>query len=71
MKTLEQHAKQVWMLPTIEDKKLILMDMVNNFDHKKNIDKFIALITKTNTAKKLDELAANIMLTGSGLKAIR
>lgn len=68
MLLLQDYAKQVWMLPEIEDKKLILKDMVMQFTFKKKQTQFLVLIESIVECSKLDKLASDITLAGAGLK---
>lgn len=40
MNDLEAWVKQVWMLPNIEDKKLVALDLVDNMEFKRKADAF-------------------------------
>jgi len=69
MKDLQDWAKQVWMLTTLEDKKLVALDMVANFEFKAKANAFETQINKTKSLDKLDMLVGNIVLAGEGLAA--
>lgn len=62
MNTLQDYAKQVWLLSTVEDKKLVLKEMVMNFSFKRKQAAFLQSITNLNSVVQLDQLAANIIL---------
>lgn len=63
---LELHLKQVWMLPNINDKRLVALDLVNNMQFKGKADSFISAINKARTAAKIDEICTNIVMAGEG-----
>ena len=67
VKPLKDYAQQVWMLKTLEDKKLVALEMINQFDHKKKSLIFKKNISECLSVNKLDEMVSNIMLTGMGL----
>jgi len=69
MRDLQDWAKQVWMLTTLEDKKVIALDMVNNFEFKAKANAFETQINKARSLDKLDMLVGNIVLAGEGLAA--
>lgn len=68
MNDLESWVKQVWMLPNLEDKKLVALDMLNNMAFKKKIDEFKAKIYNAKTGAVVDKLCTAILLSGEGLK---
>jgi len=70
MKTLKEHAQRVWNTQDIKNKQVILLDMIDNFDHKKKTTLFINKVNqavRTNNSKALDKLASDITLFGYGL----
>ena len=66
IKDLKEYAQQVWMLPILADKRLVALEMVNNFEFKAKANHFITLINKSS-ATKLDILVGDIILAGEGL----
>lgn len=64
---LQDWAKQVWMLPDLEDKKAIALDMIDNFAFKAKADKFRALVNKAKTGTSIDKLVGDIVLSGDGM----
>lgn len=70
MNDLESWVKQVWMLPEIEDKKLIALDLVNNMEFKRKSDAFKAKINSARSGEIIDKLCTDILLSGEGLKRI-
>jgi phosphatidylserine/phosphatidylglycerophosphate/cardiolipin synthase-like enzyme len=71
MELLQEYAKQVWMLSSIEDKKLVAHEMIDAMLFKKQQGKFRILLDRMNCTTKIDELVANITLVGSDLKVVR
>ena len=68
MNDLESWVKQVWLLPELEDKKLIALDMLNHMVFKKKIEDFKHKIYNTRDGKIIDKLCTDILLSGEGLK---
>ena len=69
MNDLEAWVKQVWMLPALEDKKLIALDLVDNMEFKKKAGEFRAKIVSARNGAVIDKLCADILLSGEGLKS--
>ena len=70
MNDLEAWVKQVWMLPMLEDKKLVALDLVDNMEFKKKAPEFKAKIIGARSGAVIDKLCTDILLSGEGLKAI-
>ena len=68
MNDLESWGKQVWLLPELEDKKLIALDMLNHMAFKKKIEDFKYKIHNAIDGKIIDKLCTDILLSGEGLK---
>ena len=68
MNDLEAWVKQVWMLTNLEDKKLIVLDLVDNMEFKKKAGEFRAKIASVRNGVAIDKLCADILLSGEGLK---
>ena len=71
MKMLQDYSQQVWMLTTLKDKKLVAHEMINEMTFQKKADELHAKLDKITSCTKVDELVANITLTGSSLKVMR
>jgi len=71
MKILQEYAQQVWMLSTLKDKKLVAHEMINEMTFQKKADEIHAKLDAMTSCDKVDELVANITLTGSSLKVMR
>lgn len=67
IRDLKDWAKQVWMLPSLEDKKVIALDMVNNFQFRTKSADFINKINSSKSPNALDKLVGDIVLAGEGL----
>ena len=67
---LESWVKQVWLLPSIEDKRLVALDMLENMEFKGKIDIFRNKIKTARTSNIIDKLCTDILLSGEGLKSI-
>lgn len=62
MKNLEQYAQLVWNTPKLDEKKCILNQMIDSFQHKTKVDEYKSIVENTSSSKRLDQLAANFML---------
>lgn len=62
MKNLETYAQQVWSAPTLDEKRRILIEMIDSFQHKTKTDEYKNVVATTNSKTRLDQLAANFML---------
>lgn len=65
---LESWVKQIWLLPNIEDKRLVALDMLENMEFKKKIDIFRVKITTARSGLIIDKLCTDILLSGENLK---
>lgn len=70
MNDLEAWVKQIWMLPNIEDKKLVALDLVDNMEFKRKADAFRVKINAANSGTIIDKLVTDILLSGEGLKSL-
>lgn len=70
MNELEAWVKQIWMLPNIEDKKLVALDLVDNMEFKRKADAFRVKINSARNGEVIDKLCTDILLSGEGLRAI-
>jgi hypothetical protein len=61
MKNLEEAAQAVWNAPTIGAKKVAMIHMIGQFDHKEKAAKLQQQSTHM-TINQLDKLAADLML---------
>lgn len=61
-KNLEQYAQQVWNASDINQKKLVLLEMIDNFKYKTKQDHFRDIVNSTSRSVRLDRLAADLML---------
>lgn len=59
---LEYQAQQVWATSDIPTKKMIILEMIDDFKFKAKQDQFRDLVNGTDKAARLDKLAADIML---------
>ncbi len=67
---LERYAQRCWETKDVEEKRKIVLDAVNKFEFRKNIDIFIKLAQTANAAK-LDKLMADLVLIQSGDRVIK
>jgi len=67
MRDLKDWAKQIWILESLEDKKLIAKDMVDNFQFKTKANDFKVKIDNMKSKNKLDSFVGDIVLVGEGL----
>lgn len=70
MNDISSWVKQVWMLTSIEDKRLIALDMLNAMEFKKKNEQFRVKIINAKTGAVIDKLCADILLSGEGLKCV-
>lgn len=68
---LQDWAKQVALLPSIEDKKLVALDIIDNFEFKSKVAKFKHLIENARTGDKIDQTVFDIVLASEGLGTIK
>ena len=61
MKNFEELAKQVWNSADINNKRIVLNEMIDQFRYKSKQEKFRYLASKARITE-LDNLAAQIML---------
>lgn len=62
MKNLEKYAQMVWGTAKIDEKKCILNQMIDSFQHKSKSDEYKQIVQETMSLTRLDQLAANFML---------
>ena len=67
---LEAWVKQVRMLPNIEDKKLVALDLVDNMEFKRKADAFKIKINSARNGEVIDKLCTDILLSSEGLKCV-
>lgn len=66
MDPFTQLTQAVWATSSVEEKKVLLGQMVDQFEFPKKADKFRNLINRTTINHRLDKLATDIMLVGHG-----
>jgi len=59
---LEVQAQQVWSTSDIQQKKSIILEMIDNFKYKDRQEHFRDVVHYTDRAARLDKLAADLML---------
>lgn len=52
----------VWNTSKLNEKKCILNQMIDSFQHKTKSEEYKQIVESTTSAKRLDQLAANFML---------
>lgn len=62
MKNFEGLAKDVWATNSMYEKKSLLVEMVQSFDHKDKQAKFLIQINNLKSLAKADDLAAQLAL---------
>ena len=62
MKNLEQYAQLVWNTPKLDEKKCILNQMIDSFQHQAKAQEYKSIVETTTSKTRLDQLAANFML---------
>ena len=61
MKKLDKYAQAVWEADTLGKKKVAMVNLIDQFDHKDKSQKLQSQATQM-TGKQLDKLAADLML---------
>ena len=61
MKNLESYAQEVWNAKTLGGKKVAIIKLIDQFDHKEKAQKLQEQSTLMS-ANQLDKLAADLML---------
>lgn len=73
MKNFEAQAQEVWAAPTLEEKKNLLMEMVNQFHSKGqfnvNVGRWTRSVEWCKSKREADRMASSLAL-GEGLKVI-
>jgi hypothetical protein len=62
MKDLSQFAKDVWAAESVEAKRGAMLLLLGQFQHRDKIQQFIEEVERTTSTKRLDFLAANLVL---------
>lgn len=70
MKALDSIAQSVWAAATVEDKRALVCEMIDQFQHKAKVDEFKRQVMAMTTKYKLDNFAAQLELR-NGNKVIK
>lgn len=70
MKSFTEKVQLVWVAPTLEQKKELLLDIVENFQYKDKQEQFRHKVHSIKTKYKADKLASDIALRGEGLNVL-
>jgi hypothetical protein len=62
MKDLSEFAKEVWAAESVEAKRSAMLLLLGQFQHRDKIQQFIEEVELTTSSKRLDFLAANLVL---------
>jgi hypothetical protein len=62
MKDLSEFAKEVWAAESVEAKRGAMLLLLGQFQHRDKIQQFIEEVESTTSSKRLDFLAANLVL---------
>lgn len=65
MKNFEQLAQQIWSVSSLDEKKQLLGEMVNQFQYKAKQEEFRRKVSVLSSNRKADKLASDIMLADS------
>ena len=69
MNKFDEIAQKVWTTTNLAEKKAFLLEMVSNFRYKgkfnENVGKFTRQIENCNSARRLDDMAAQLMLNAT------
>ena len=71
MKDLNTEVQKVWAASTLEDKRQLMIDLINT-SHATPKTKKLSIITlnKIRRASDVDSFAVNYMMSGMGMKVI-
>lgn len=67
-KDMSDYVRQIWMLDSLEDKKLIALDMLDNLDFKGRNSTYKVQIEKMYNPTQLDRFVSNLSMAGEGLR---
>lgn len=59
---LEELAQQIWNISDIKIKQQLLLEMIDGFRYKEKQEQFRLIVNRTIQSKRLDKLAADLML---------
>lgn len=62
MKDLSSFAKNVWAAESVDTKRSAMLLLLGQFQHRDKIQQFIEEVEITTSSKRLDFLAANLVL---------
>lgn len=70
MKSFTEKAQSVWGEQTLASKQILLLNMVNDFQHKNKQDQFRRKINSLKSNTAADKLAGDLALRGEGLQVL-
>jgi len=70
MKSFTEKAQAVWGVPTLTEKKILLMNMVNDFQYQDKQDQFRRKVNAIKSIREADKLAGDLALRGEGLQVL-
>jgi len=70
MKSFTEKAQAVWGVPTLAEKKILLMNMVNDFQYQDKQDQFRRKVNAIKSIREADKLAGDLALRGEGLQVL-
>ena len=70
MKALDSIAQKVWAAPTVEEKRTLVCEMIDQFQHKSKAEEYKRQAMTMSTKYKLDNFAAQLELR-NGNQVIR
>ena len=70
MKSFTEKAQAVWGTDTLTSKKILLLNMVNDFQYQDKQDQFRRKINAITSTREADKLAGDLALRGEGLQVV-
>ena len=70
MKSFTEKAQAVWGTDTLTSKKILLLNMVNDFQYQDKQDQFRRKINAITSTVAADKLAGDLALRGEGLQVV-
>lgn len=61
LNSFEEQAQRIWAAKTLEDKRIVFLEVIHTLKYKEKIPSFIRSIKAAKKSFDLDKLAANIM----------
>ena len=70
MKSFTEKAQAVWGVTSLAEKKALLLDIVEDFQHKDKQEQFRYKVNSIKSTFAADKLAGDLALRGEGLQVV-